>query len=158
MSFGNYIVFKMLKLLTRTLPLLFIRAILVRLKWPTIKLRLNSFQSFLVTTFIHITHFLPSFYRMNEKIWLEGLLVDWLQKSIFDKWVKRFLVHSSYLFSERVMFDFVVKFYIDYVIWVSYYNSIWNFNSVSNVLSFFIVFSGTLFMMFSLYSFWVLVL
>jgi hypothetical protein len=46
----------------------------------------------------------------------EGLLLDFLQKNVLDKWVRRFLINSSYLFNERVIFDFFVKSYVDYLI------------------------------------------
>lgn len=78
--------------------------------------------------------FLPSYYRMNASIWQEGLLVDWLQKKIFDKWVRRFLVHSSYLVSERVIFDFVVRCYVDYVVWPVHAASVFDFRSVAKLL------------------------
>ena len=87
---------------------------------------------------------------MNEKIWLEGLLVDWLQKSIFDKWVRRFLIHSSYLFNERVVFDIIVRFYIDYVIWATHLTSICDFKSISNLLSTLIILLMLLLLLLSL--------
>ena len=108
-------------------------------QWGKLKKRLQNFTTDALNTLNQSLTFLPDYYRMNEKIWLEGLLVDWLQKSIFDKWVKRFLIHSSYLFNERVMFDLVVRFYIDYVIWFSHSFSIWNVKSISSILSFFIL-------------------
>jgi hypothetical protein len=101
--------------------------------------RLWLFQNELTNITLHTTKVLPSYYSMNEKIWLEGLLIDWLQKSIFDKWTKRFLVHSSYLFSERVVFDFVVRFYIDYIVWPFHKNLIFDFKSISNILLFLII-------------------
>ena len=120
--------------------------------------RLNNLQRDYVTTFNHSVKLLPSYYSTNEKIWLEGLLVDWLQKSIFDKWVTRFLTHSSYLFSERVMFDFVVRFYIDYIIWPTHRFSIFDFKSVSNLLVFLLVFIMLLFLVFNLVHLtWILI-
>lgn len=50
-------------------------------------------------------------------MWQDGLLIDFLQKKVADKWIRRFLVSSSYLFSERVLFTFVTRFYIDFVVW-----------------------------------------
>ena len=97
-------------------------------------LRLRDFQKQAADSFIHKVNFLPSFYSMNEKIWLEGLLVDFLQKTMFDKWTRRFLIHSAYLYNERVVFDFVVRFYIDYVVWASHKISIFDFKSISNTL------------------------
>ena len=96
--------------------------------------RIKNLESTLVNTFTSNTLFLPSFYRTNENIWLEGLLIDFLQKIIFDKWVRRFLVHSSYLVSERVLFDFVVRFYIDYVIWPAHFYSIFDYRIKSKYM------------------------
>ena len=111
-------------------------------KFDKFKVRLNLTIRSLIFTILQSITFLPSYYRMNEKVWLEGLLVDWLQKSIFDKWVKRFLVHSCYLVNERVIFDIVVRFYIDYVIWFSNLNNIWNVKSVTSLLTFLILSLG----------------
>ena len=96
--------------------------------------RIIALEDSVTTLVTHNTRFLPSYYRTNENIWLEGLLVDFLQKIIFDKWVRRFLVHSSYLVSERVLFDFVVRFYIDFVIWPTHFYSIFDYRSVANLL------------------------
>ena len=68
-------------------------------------IRIKSFQHFCNESWNHSFKFLPNYFIMNERVWLEGLLVDWLQKKIFDKWVRRFLINSSYLFSERVLFN-----------------------------------------------------
>ena len=67
-------------------------------------------------------------------MWQDGLLIDFLQKKVVDKWVRRFLVCSSYLYSERVIFKFVVRFYIDYVVWPSVNLSIFEYSNVSFVL------------------------
>ena len=120
--------------------------------------RFRKLQLDLIEMFSHITKFLPSYYRMNERIWLEGLLIDWLQKSVFDKWVRRFLVHSSYLFSERVVLDFVVRFYIDYVIWPSHHYSIFDFKSVSNLLTFILILIASSLLLLNLYSLAVFIL
>lgn len=126
-------------------------------KTTNLSKRFLHLQKDCVSVFNHSTKLLPSYYSTNEKIWLEGLLVDWLQKSIFDKWVTRFLIHSSYLFSERVMFDFVVRFYIDYIIWPTHKFSIFDFRSVSNLLAFLLVFIMLLFLTFNLFHLtWVL--
>lgn len=71
---------------------------------------------------------------MNNLIWQDGLLIDWLQKKVFDKWVRRFLAQSAYIVSERVLFDIVVRCYIDNMIWPSHYFSIFDFKSVANTL------------------------
>jgi hypothetical protein len=115
--------------------------------------RIKIFEKETLTSASTNTRFLTSYYSTNEKIWLEGLLIDWLQKSLFDKWLNRFLIHSSYLFSERVVFDFTVRFYLDYVIWLFSSKTIFTFQSISNILltivlfvSLFVILSNVLFL------------
>ena len=89
---------------------------------------------------------------MNDYIWQEGLLVDWLQKKVFDKWVRRFLVHSAYLVSERVVFDLFVRFYIDYIIWPSHRYSIFDFRSIANLLLHLLIFIMMFVLAFNLFA------
>lgn len=77
---------------------------------------------------------LPQFYKISDLMWQDGLLLDFLQKKVVDKWVRRFLVCSSYLFSERVLFKFVVKFYVDYIIWPCTTAAVFEFTNVSWML------------------------
>lgn len=60
--------------------------------------------------------FLPRYYHLNNLLWQDGLLIDFLQKKILDKIIRQFLINSSHLFNERVIFTFVVRFYIDFVL------------------------------------------
>ena len=103
-------------------------------------IRTKSFQRFCNESLNHSFKFLPDYFTMNERIWLEGLLVDWLQKKIFDKWVRRFLINSSYLFSERVLFNFIVRFYIDHVNWAVHEVTIFDLKTVSNLLILLVMF------------------
>ena len=68
-------------------------------------------------------------------MWQDGLLIDFLQKKVADKWIRRFLVSSSYLYSERVLFTFVTRFYIDFVIWPLTTLSSFEFINVASTLS-----------------------
>jgi len=43
-------------------------------------------------------------------------LIDFLQKKIADNWTKKFLIYSSYLFNEKLLFDKVIRFYLNLVI------------------------------------------
>ena len=61
--------------------------------------------------FLKQTFFLPSFYRLSELLWQEGLLVDFLQKKVFDKWIRRHVILSSMLFGDTSLFRRVVDFY-----------------------------------------------
>lgn len=62
-------------------------------------------------------------------------MIDFLQKKVADKWIRRFLVTSSYLFSERVLFKFTTRFYIDSVIWPMTLSSVFEYSSVASTLS-----------------------
>ena len=77
---------------------------------------------------------LPKFYKTNDLMWQDGLLIDFLQKKVVDKWIRRFLVHSSYIFNERSLFEFVVKFYIDTIIWPFSKTAVFDFSNVSWIL------------------------
>ena len=59
--------------------------------------------------------FLKNWYKLSDLIWQEGFLVDFTQKKIIDKWIRKFLTHSSYLFNERVLFDLIIKIYINFI-------------------------------------------
>lgn len=88
-----------------------------------------------LVNYVNKITFLPIYYRINDLMWQDGLLIDFLQKKVADKWIRRFLVCSSYLFSERVLFKFVVRFYIDYVVWPTTYRTVFEFSNVALMLS-----------------------
>ena len=46
-------------------------------------------------------------------MWNDGFLFDFLQKKIIDAWVRRFVIYTGFLFSERVVFEFIVRIYLD---------------------------------------------
>ena len=98
----------------------------------THRVRLSKRQS--VSSLVATISFLPNYYRLNDLLWQDGLLIDFLQKKVIDKWIRRFLVVSSYLFSERVLFEIVVRFYIDLVIWPSTKYSLFDFSNVAMTL------------------------
>ena len=67
-------------------------------------------------------------------MWQDGTLIDFLQKKVVDKRIRRFLVCSSYLFSECVLFEVVVRFYIDLVVWPTTKVSAFDFSNVAMTL------------------------
>jgi hypothetical protein len=89
----------------------------------------TSFQGFYNSFF-----FLPQYFRLNEQIWQEGLLIDFLQKKTIDNWLKKFVIHSANLFNERLAFDQIVKFYLNLFIWPMHKIFIFELNNVSNLL------------------------
>lgn len=110
--------------------------------------RIQSFKGRYLVTVTHLFSFLPNYYRLNDLMWQDGLLIDFLQKKVADKWIRRFLVYSSYLFSERVLFKFVVRFYIDFVVWPMTFKGIFEVSNIALLLSFTLVsFIGLLLLM-----------
>lgn len=111
---------------------------------------LNKIKITLVSNFLIKTQFLFNYYLLNELIWQEGLLVDFLQKKSTDNWVKFFLIYSSYLFNERLVFERVIRFYLDLIIWPLHKLFIFEFNNVGNTLfvNFFFFFTFIIFFYF----------
>jgi hypothetical protein len=81
------------------------------------------------------TLFIPKFYIRNEYVWQDGFLFDFLQKKTADAWVRRFVIYTGFIFSERLVFDSVVRLYIDNLIWTLHHFSIFELNNVSEMLS-----------------------
>lgn len=102
---------------------------------------LSVFKNQLIKNFIFKSNFLLQFYFLSDLIWQEGLLVDFLQKKLTDNWVKKFLIYSAYIFNERLVFDKLVKFYLDLLIWPLHQFSIFENNNTANMLFFTIFFS-----------------
>ena len=80
------------------------------------------------------TLFVPKFYVRSEYMWQDGFLFDFLQKKTADAWVRRFVIYTGFLFSERLVFDSVVRLYVDNLIWNLHYFSIFELNNVSEML------------------------
>lgn len=88
----------------------------------------------LVYSFTEKTIFIRDYYRLNDLIWQDGFLIDFLQKKVLDKWLRKFVIYSGYLYSERMVFDYVIKFYLELVVWVGHYYSLFEFNNVASTL------------------------
>lgn len=95
---------------------------------------LKKLKIYYINIFLNKTYFITNYYLLNELIWQEGLLMDFLQKKIADNWIKKFLIYSAYLFNERLVFDKVIRFYLDLLIWPMHKLFIFEFNNVSNTL------------------------
>jgi len=81
------------------------------------------------------TLFITTFYTRNENIWQDGFLFDFLQKKTADAWVRRFVIYTGFLFSERLVFDSVVRIYLDNLIWPGHNKSIFETSNVSEMLT-----------------------
>ena len=115
------------------------------------KIKFNLINNFLFKSF-----FISNYYLLNDLIWQEGLLIDFLQKKLADNWIKKFLIYSSYLFNERLVFDKIIKFYLDLIIWPMHKLFIFEFNNVSNTLFITIFFFILNFFIFSFFYFFIL--
>jgi hypothetical protein len=101
--------------------------------------------------FIQKSSFITVYYSRNENMWGDGFLFDFLQKKTADAWVRRFVIYTGFLFSERLVFDSVVRVYLDNLIWPGHSNSIFEVSNVSEMLS------HTIFVLISLFFIVVLV-
>jgi hypothetical protein len=85
--------------------------------------------------FILQSTFITTYYTRNENMWGDGFLFDFLQKKTADAWVRRFVIYTGFLFSERLVFDSVVRIYLDNLIWPGHHYSTFEANNVSEMLS-----------------------
>ncbi len=102
--------------------------------YNTLTFNFKKIKSVYLNNFLYKTYFIFNYYLLNELIWQEGLLIDFLQKKITDNWMKKFLIYSAYLFNERFVFDKIIRFYLDLIIWPMHKLFVFEFNNVSNTL------------------------
>jgi len=107
-----------------------------------VNLHLNTlakYVSFILSdisvNFLTQTNFIEKYYIRNEYIWQDGFLFDFLQKKTADLWVRQFVIYTGFIFSERFMFENVVRLYLDYLIWPGHSLSIFETNNVSDMLN-----------------------
>lgn len=97
--------------------------------------RFNYLYSSTWDRFVSRSVFIPTFYVRNENIWQDGFLFDFLQKKTADAWVRRFVIYTGFLFSERLVFDVVVRIYLDNLIWPGHSSSLFETSNVSEMLT-----------------------
>lgn len=85
--------------------------------------------------FISQSIFITTYYLRSENIWGDGFLFDFLQKKTADAWVRRFVIYTGFLFSERLVFDSVIRIYLDNLIWPGHKYSTFEAHNVSEMLS-----------------------
>ena len=107
---------------------------------------LTSIYSSLVNQLLINTFFLPRYYRVAEGVWQEGLLMDFLQKKVLDKWLRRFVIHSANLFSEKFFFEWVIRFFIDLITWPGTRFFIFEITTISSLFTFLTVIFAALFL------------
>lgn len=104
-------------------------------KYSIVKVNFEQYRETLWVNFFYRTFFLKLYYGRNELIWQEGMLLDFLQKKSAERFVRRFLTITSYLVSERLFFEWVVRFYIDLVIWPLHRVAIFEFTNIGAILA-----------------------
>lgn len=85
--------------------------------------------------FISQSTFITTYYSRNENMWGDGFLFDFLQKKTADAWVRRFVIYTGFLFSERLVFDSIIRIYLDNLIWPGHNYSTFEAHNVSEMLS-----------------------
>jgi hypothetical protein len=113
----------------------------------------NVINNFSFSTTSYFTTVPIILYRTNY-IWQEGLLIDFLQKMTYDLWARKFLIYSSYLFNERVLYDLIVRFFLDFIIWPFHYISWFEIGNIMWILVLFICGLGGLLNIFLLLYIW----
>ena len=78
--------------------------------------------------------FLPLYYTRNENLWVDGFLFDFLQKKSADLWIRKFVIYTGFIFSERLVFDSVVRVYLDNILWPLHYLGSLEANNVLEML------------------------
>jgi len=107
----------------------------INLKIYTLLRRLSNTIELLWNNFLLRVTFVPLYYTRNELIWQDGFLFDFLQKKTTDLWVRKFLIYTGFLFSERLVFESVVRLYIDNLIWLGHSLNTFESSNVSEMLN-----------------------
>jgi len=100
---------------------------------------LVTYVSFLINdislNMLSQTNFIEKYYIRSEYTWQDGFLFDFLQKKTADLWVRQFVIYTGFIFSERFMFENVVRLYLDYLIWPGHNFSIFETTNVADMLN-----------------------
>jgi hypothetical protein len=97
--------------------------------------------SLLSTSFLTWDHllsrlrFAQTYYLRNENLWVDGFLLDFLQKKTVDLWTRQYVIHTGFLFSEKLVFDNVVRIYIDNIIWPMHRISAFESSSIGGMIN-----------------------
>lgn len=97
--------------------------------------RIINFIKHFTLNFINKSSFLTTYCKRNELLWNDGLIIDFLQKKSADLFIRKFVIFTGFIFSERLVFETVVKIYIDNLVWPSHRISIFESGNVSETLS-----------------------
>jgi hypothetical protein len=95
---------------------------------------LFNLQKQYLDKFLTNTTFLNKYLYLNDVLWQEGFLIDFVQKKTTDKFIRKFLIHSMYLFNERLLFDKIIRVFSVTIQDVTVHVTQFDTNSVANVL------------------------
>lgn len=115
----------------------------ITLYFFVVKLFFTSVQSSIIKNAL----FLPVYYHRNELLWVDGFLLDFLQKKSVDLWLRKFVIYTGFILSERLVFEFIVRVYLDFLLWPLHYNSILETSSVTEMLAINIFFYFSIFIL-----------
>lgn len=79
-------------------------------------------------------NFLPVYYKRNENLWVDGFLFDFLQKKSTDLWIRKFVIYTGFIFSERLVFDVIIRIYLDNLLWPLHYVGLFETNNILEML------------------------
>ena len=79
-------------------------------------------------------NFLPVYYKRNENLWVDGFLFDFLQKKSTDLWIRKFVIYTGFIFSERLVFDVIIRIYLDNLLWPLHYVGSFETNNILEML------------------------
>ena len=113
-------------------------------------IRFKQLSKFYWLEVVNSSSFLNTYYLRNELLWVDGFLFDFLQKKTADLWLRKFVIFTGFLFSERLVFESVVRIYLDNLVWPSNNNSMFEASNVSellaNILFLYFIFINILFL------------
>lgn len=108
--------------------------------------------TFFYQHFLCKVNFLPLYYHRNLLIWSDGFLLDFLQKKTIDLLMRKFFIFTGFLFSERFIFEIVVKLYLDTLVWpLHFLSTLEVMNTVevlTNLITFYFLFFSSLILFF----------
>ncbi len=119
-----------------------------------VKSKIRIIETLVWNSYVYKIAFINTYYTRSENLWQDGFLFDFLQKKTIDAWVRNFVIYTGFLFSERLVFDTVIKLYLDNLIWPAHNNSLFEVSNVSEMLGYIVFLLITIFfIMFTSYLF-----
>lgn len=106
---------------------------------------LSTLVFFMWRNYLSNFNFLYTYYLRNENIWNDGFLFDFLQKKTIDSWVRSYVIYTGFLFSERVVFEFIIRVYNDFIVWPLHNIFIYEPTNTSSMLNIILFIYFTLF-------------